>query len=70
MRAKVFDRVLDVLGLLEAVGCGYLVIEIDLFLVEDEDVASGDDIALRVHQIASSIDQTAIFVVKLAIGCL
>ena len=41
VHTEILYGVLDVLGLLEAVGCGDFVIKVDLFLVEDKDVAAG-----------------------------
>ena len=67
MGTEVLDCVLDILGLLEAVGCGHLIIEINLLLVEDESVASSHHVTLIVDQVAAPVHQTAILVVKLAV---
>ena len=67
--AEVLHAELHSLVLLaEAVRCWDLVIEVDLLLVEDEYVASRDDVARWVNQVASTVDHAAILVVKLAIG--
>ena len=63
MGTEVFNSVLDVLGLLEAVRRGDLVIEIDLFLIEDEYVASRDNISLKIDQVSSSVYQASILIV-------
>lgn len=68
MGTEVLDSILDILGLLEAVGCGYLIIKIDLLLIEDEDAASCDHVPLKIHKVSSSVHQASILVVKLAIG--
>ena len=68
MCAEILDCVLDGFALLEAVGSWDFIIKIYLFLIEDEDVASSDYVSIRVNQVASSVHQTAILVIELAIG--
>ena len=70
MRTEVLDRVLDILGLLEAVGGGDFVIKVNFFLVEDESVASCDDITFHVDEVASPVDKASILIIKLSIRSL
>ena len=67
MGTEVLDCVLDILGLLEAVGCRHLIIKINLLLVEDEDSSSCDNVACRIEQIPSPVDLSTILVIQFAI---
>ena len=70
MCAEVLDSVLDRFALLEAVGSGDFIIKVNLFLIEDEDIASCDYVAIGVDQVASTVNQATILVIELTIGCL
>ena len=52
---KGLHLVLGLLGLLEAIGRWYLVIKVHLIGIEDQDATPGDDVALTVYKIATSI---------------
>jgi len=54
----------------KAVGCRNLIVEVNLLLIEDENVSSGDHIASWVNQVAMTVHHTPILVVKFAIGSL
>ena len=70
MSAEILDRVLDRFALLEAVGSRDFIIKVNLFLIEDEDIASSDYVAIGVDQVASTVNQTTILIIELTIGCL
>ena len=70
MSAEILDCVLDSFTLLEAVWSWDLIIKINFFLIEDEDIASSDHVAIRVNQVASSVNQATILVIELSISCL
>ena len=70
MCAEILDRVLDRFAFLEAVGSGDFIIKVNLFLIEDEDIASSDYVAIGVDQVASTVNQTTILIIELSIGCL
>ena len=64
--AESFDLVLVGLDLLEAVRGGNLVIEVDFFLVEDENASTSHDVACWIDQVASAVDKALSSVQKLA----
>ena len=70
MCAEILDRVLDRFALLEAVGSRDFIIKVNLFLIEDEDIASSDYVAIGVDQVTSTVNQAAILIIELSIGCL
>ena len=63
MRTEILDCVLGTLRFLETVRSWNLVIEVDLLSVEDEDASSGDNIALRVDTVTTTVNETPILVV-------
>ena len=70
MCAEILDRVLDRFALLEAVGSRDFIIKVNLFFIEDEDIASSDYVTIGVDQVTSTVNQAAILIIELSIGCL
>ena len=71
MLFEIANAELDILLLLtEAERCGYLIVIVDLLLVEDEHVVASDDVAGWVNQVSSSIDHTAKLIIQFTIHSL
>ena len=70
MCAEILDRVLDRFALLEAVGSWDFIIKVNLFFIKDEDIASSDYVTIGVNQVTSTVNQAAILIIELSIGCL